>query len=127
MTARSVGIVGAGPAGTMAALEAARLGADVTLFDTNATVGRKLLVTGNGRCNISNQHAAATKYTCTDQAFLETAFSLWGHHETVARLRDLGRAHALRDVISIHHSIFPSGAGCTMVTKIPAPGRAGQV
>lgn len=37
---RRVGIVGAGPAGIMAALEAARLGAEVHLFDTNATVGR---------------------------------------------------------------------------------------
>ena len=41
---KRVGIVGAGPAGMMAALEAAKQGARVLLFDTNSMVGRKLLV-----------------------------------------------------------------------------------
>jgi len=85
-----IAIVGAGPAGIMAALEAARQGVHVTLFDTNAIVGRKLLVTGNGRCNISNVNAAAGCYTCADRTFLETAFSLFGHEETVTCLHELG-------------------------------------
>ncbi len=85
-----IGIIGAGPAGIMAALEAARRGARVTIFDTNAVVGRKILVTGNGRCNITNVHAAPEKYACADLQFLRAAFSRFGHHETVARLRDLG-------------------------------------
>jgi len=74
----------------MAALEAARLGAQVTLFDMNATVGRKLLVTGNGRCNISNMRASPERYTCADPKFLETAFDLYGREMTLARLYDLG-------------------------------------
>jgi len=85
-----IGIVGAGPAGIMAALEAARRGARVTLFDTNATVGRKILVTGNGRCNITNVHAAPDKYACADPEFVRVAFARFGHRETVARLRDVG-------------------------------------
>ena len=90
MSKRRIAIVGAGPAGIMAALEAARHGVHVTLFDTNEIVGRKLLVTGNGRCNISNVHAAAGCYTCADRTFLETAFSLFGHEETVTCLHELG-------------------------------------
>lgn len=90
MSRRRIGIVGAGPAGIMAALEAGRLGAHVSLFDTNEVVGRKLVVTGNGRCNISNAHTAAGRYTCSDRTFLEKAFSLCGHEETIARLRALG-------------------------------------
>lgn len=85
-----IGIVGAGPAGIMAALEAARLGARVTLFDTNDVVGRKILVTGNGRCNITNVHAAPEKYVCADREFLRAAFARFGHAETVARLREIG-------------------------------------
>ena len=85
-----IGIVGAGPAGIMAALEATRQGAHVTLFDINQMVGRKLLVTGNGRCNISNVCATAERYTCAKHAFLEKAFSLCGHEETIARLHELG-------------------------------------
>ena len=74
----------------MAALEAARCGARVLLFDTNGMVGRKLLVTGNGRCNISNAQAAPRRYTCADPPFLEVAFAHIGHGETVSRLHELG-------------------------------------
>jgi hypothetical protein len=87
---RRIGIVGAGPAGMMAALEAARRGAQVLLFDTNPMVGRKLLVTGAGRCNISNRQVAAEVYACAESAFLETAFGLWGHERTMVRLEELG-------------------------------------
>lgn len=85
-----IGIVGAGPAGIMAALEAARLGAQVLLFDTNDIVGRKLLVTGNGRCNISNTNVHARRYTCADPHFVEALLASFRHHETITYLHDLG-------------------------------------
>lgn len=47
-------VVGAGPAGLMAAGRAAELGADVTLVERNGRPGLKLLVTGGGRCNVTN-------------------------------------------------------------------------
>ena len=47
-------IVGAGAAGLMAAGTAAEQGANVTLFETNEKVGRKLFITGKGRCNVCN-------------------------------------------------------------------------
>ncbi len=50
-----VGIVGAGPAGLMAAIAAAGSGARVTVFEKNVLPGRKLLLTGNGRCNLTNR------------------------------------------------------------------------
>lgn len=51
----TVGIVGAGPAGLMAAITAAQAGARVVLFEKNTLPGRKLLLTGNGRCNLTNR------------------------------------------------------------------------
>ena len=51
---RKVIVVGAGPAGMMAAGAAAESGADVILFEKNKVVGRKLAITGKGRCNITN-------------------------------------------------------------------------
>ena len=51
---RSVGIVGGGPAGMMAAVYAAQNGARVTLFEKNTYLGRKLGITGKGRCNVTN-------------------------------------------------------------------------
>jgi len=50
-----IGVIGAGPAGLMAAISAAQSGARVTLFEKNAMPGRKLLLTGNGRCNLTNR------------------------------------------------------------------------
>lgn len=47
-------VVGAGPAGMMAAGTAAQCGAKVTLLERNERVGRKLMITGKGRCNITN-------------------------------------------------------------------------
>jgi hypothetical protein len=56
-------IVGAGPAGMMAAISAARAGARVTLFERMDRPGVKLLATGGGRCNLTN--------TLAPEAFLE--------------------------------------------------------
>ena len=47
-------VVGAGPAGLMAAGRAASLGATVALLEKNSRPGRKLLITGKGRCNFTN-------------------------------------------------------------------------
>ena len=54
-TAR-IAVIGAGPAGMAAAIRASD-GADVTLFERNAKVGRKLAITGKGRCNVTNDCA----------------------------------------------------------------------
>lgn len=85
-----VAVIGAGPAGVMAALEAASAGVPVTLYDTNDTVGRKLLVTGNGRCNISHQGATAADYVSDSPDALAAILSRCGHEQVAARLAELG-------------------------------------
>lgn len=87
---RLVGIVGAGPAGIMAALQAAGRGVRVLLFDRNPVIGRKLLVTGNGRCNLSNANVAPGRYACADSDFLERAFRRFGRDELLSALGGLG-------------------------------------
>lgn len=47
-------VIGAGPAGMMAAMTAAKYGHDVTLLDGNERIGKKLFITGKGRCNVTN-------------------------------------------------------------------------
>lgn len=47
-------VIGAGPAGVMAAVTAARAGQDVTLLEKNEKIGKKLYITGKGRCNVTN-------------------------------------------------------------------------
>ena len=58
-----VAVIGGGAAGLMAAISAAKMGAEVTLFEKNDRCGRKLAITGKGRCNVTND--------CTVEEFLQ--------------------------------------------------------
>ena len=51
---RSLIVIGGGAAGLMAAVQAAKTGVFVTLLEHNEKTGRKIAVTGNGRCNLTN-------------------------------------------------------------------------
>ena len=59
---RSVIVVGGGASGLSAAIAAAEQGAYVTLLERLPRVGKKLLLTGNGRCNLGNRDTAASHY-----------------------------------------------------------------
>lgn len=55
-------IIGGGASGLVCAIEAARRGHQVCVFEKNAKLGRKILATGNGKCNISNLHLTPSRY-----------------------------------------------------------------
>ena len=55
-------IIGAGPAGLTAAIVAARNGKKVTIIERNSKCGKKLLLTGNGKCNFWNKEQNITHY-----------------------------------------------------------------
>lgn len=86
----TVAVIGAGASGMAAALQAAWNGAAVTLFERNATLGRKLLVTGSGRCNITNDAAAAAAYTCADQRWMQTLLNKFGVRDLLSMLAEIG-------------------------------------
>jgi len=81
-----VAIIGGGPAGLMAAGRASSLGAKVIILEKNATLGVKLLITGGGRCNVTNaQFDVRTflkKYKDSDK-FLFSAFSQFSVKDTL--------------------------------------------
>jgi len=91
-----IGIIGAGASGIFAALTAARIGAHVTLFDHNAEIGKKLLVTGSGRCNLTNAALSPEKYTCADPAWMQAFLQAFPLEALLAELDALG--------IPTHHS-----------------------
>lgn len=68
-----IAIIGGGAAGLMAALSAARSGADVTIYEHNQSVGKKILASGNGRCNIINTTVCADDYFGTDPSYVTYA------------------------------------------------------
>lgn len=75
----------------MAALMTARShNHEITLFERNEQVGRKLLVTGSGRCNVTNRGVSAERYACDDKAWMKRFLDLWGVGELKKLFWELG-------------------------------------
>ncbi len=85
-------VVGGGAAGMMAAAVAARNGADVLLIERNDRLGRKLSITGKGRCNVTNDcdRAELMKNVATNPKFLYAAFSRLSSADTKDFFEELG-------------------------------------
>ncbi|MCD8016859.1 MAG: aminoacetone oxidase family FAD-binding enzyme [Oscillospiraceae bacterium] len=84
-------IIGGGASGMTAALMAARKKDNrVTLLERQARVGRKLLSTGNGRCNLTNTGAAPERYHGGGAAFTAPALAAFGPERALEFFRSLG-------------------------------------
>ncbi len=81
---KRIGVIGGGAAGIMAAITAARAGAEVTLYERNERVGKKLLSTGNGKCNFSNTDMSPCFYFSRD---MDRALSVLERFDNKAALR----------------------------------------
>lgn len=86
-----IGIIGGGASGMAAALAASENpNVHVELFERQARLGRKLLSTGNGRCNLSNLRAAAGGYHGEDASFAQHALTAFDPETTLAWFRSMG-------------------------------------
>ena len=83
-------IIGAGASGMMAAVQAARLGARVTLLECNDRPGRKLNATGNGRCNFTNLDQPAGAYRSSLPGFEIPVLSSFSVQDTIRFFTGLG-------------------------------------
>ena len=85
-------VVGGGPAGMMAAASAALYGADVLLLEKNPKLGRKLMITGKGRCNVTN-HCDVQEFLQnipTNPRFLQGALHRFTPQDTMDLFERLG-------------------------------------
>ena len=86
-----IGIIGGGASGMAAALAAAENDAvQVVLLERQARVGRKLQATGNGRCNLTNLHAAEGGYHGEESSFASYAIGQFDPEKTLDWFRSLG-------------------------------------
>lgn len=83
-------MVGGGASGLMAAIMAARQGAKVTLLEKNRQTGKKLLVTGNGRCNFTNRNQKLSCYRSQNPELAEKVLKAFPMAETIAFFEELG-------------------------------------
>lgn len=88
----TVAVIGGGAAGLMAAYAARQEGAKVLLFESNEKVGRKLLITGKGRCNVTNNCDTDQFLASVPQnpRFLYSALGTFGVQQTMDFFEQLG-------------------------------------
>ena len=92
----ALGIIGGGAAGLIAAVQALRLGLDVTVLEGGNRPGKKLSATGNGRGNFTNLALSPEKYPGIDTAFLQAAFSCFDQYDAIAFFESIGIYARLR-------------------------------
>lgn len=103
-------VIGGGPAGLMAAGQAAAVGERVLLVEKNASLGEKLLLAGKRRCNITNAESDTTAFLSRygeNGRFLFSAFSRMGPAQTIEFFNRIG----IRTVVERGGRIFPAEGG----------------
>ena len=85
-------IIGAGAAGSMAAIFAAKSGNEVIVFEKNAKTGKKIYITGKGRCNITNAvgNDELIKNTIRNPKFMYSAFSVFTSEDVIRFFEEMG-------------------------------------
>lgn len=101
-----IAVIGGGPAGMMAAGRAAELGAKVVLIEKNEILGKKLLITGKGRCNFTHNEFDIRKFAekfGRNGRFLYSALALFGAREVI----DFFKPRGVKGKVEQGDRIFP--------------------
>lgn len=98
-------VIGGGAAGMMAAITAASNGHKVTLYEKNEKLGKKLFITGKGRCNFTNAGDAEDIFNSvvTNKKFLYSAFNGFSNYDTMGFFDELG----LKFKVERGNRVFP--------------------
>ncbi|KYJ85696.1 hypothetical protein AS592_00880 [Sulfurovum riftiae] len=107
-------IVGAGAAGLAAAITAARRGQQVELLEQNSRPGKKILVSGNGKCNITNRYIAANRFHSRNPDFIEETLN--GYDFPV--IKDFFTSIGLELIEGKEGKIFPMSLQASSVVEL---------
>jgi predicted Rossmann fold flavoprotein len=86
----SIAVIGGGPAGICAAISARRLGQEVVICEKLPHLGKKILATGNGRCNLANDKLDASHYNPHAGELVRSVFGKFGKTEILEFFEGLG-------------------------------------
>lgn len=112
-----IAVIGGGPAGMMAAGRAAELGAKVILIEKNETLGKKLLITGKGRCNFTHNEFDLRKFAekfGRNGRFLYSALAVFGAREVI----DFFESRGVKAKVEQGDRIFPEKGNAQDVLNI---------
>ncbi len=90
MKTRNVIIVGGGASGLMAAISAARRGANVTIIEQKDRLGKKILSTGNGKCNLTNEYMELECFRGDDTSIVSKVLEQFGYKDTLDFFEEIG-------------------------------------
>ncbi len=85
-----ISIIGAGASGLLSSIILARAKFDVTIFEKNTKIGRKILATGNGKCNISNQNISSKNFFTTYPDFITYSLAQFDYKKFEEFFNNLG-------------------------------------
>lgn len=108
-------VVGGGPAGMMAAIQAAKQGNAVTLLEQNEKLGKKLFITGKGRCNVTNDCDVTELFdsVVSNKKFLYSAFYSFSNQD----VKDFFEEQGLRLKVERGRRVFPASDKSSDVIK----------
>lgn len=112
---KKIGIIGAGPAGLMAAIRAKNENNIVTVFETNEKIGKKLLMTGGGRCNITNAayYQDFLDNVVTNKKFIYSAFTNFDNFSMI----DFLNKNGIETIIEEDGRVFPKSEKAIDIVK----------
>lgn len=85
-----VAVIGGGASGIMAAISAARSGKNVVILERMPQAGKKILASGNGRCNLLNEKIDPSKYNPSSRPLVKSVFDRFGKNDIEKFFRSLG-------------------------------------
>ena len=86
-------VIGAGAAGLFCAAEAGKRGRSVTVLDHAKKIGRKILMSGGGRCNFTNMYASHENFLCNNPHFCKSALSRYTQWDFISLVAEYGIAY----------------------------------
>ncbi len=110
---KHIAVIGGGASGLVAAFFASRENR-VVLFEKQKKIGRKILITGNGRCNLSNSQIDVTKYHGKNPKFVLNLFSRFGLDETISFFESIG----IPVIEKSNGRIFPASLQASTVVQV---------
>ncbi|MEG6520585.1 NAD(P)/FAD-dependent oxidoreductase [Desulfotomaculum sp. 1211_IL3151] len=90
-------VIGGGAAGLLAAIVAGRCDAHVTILERNQRVGKKILATGNGRCNLTNMEMDIGHFHGSSPKFAITALQQFNNYQAIEFFEQLGISHKVEE------------------------------
>ena len=110
-----IAVIGAGAAGTIAAIAAAQNGGEVVLFEKNDRIGKKLMITGKGRCNLTNICTEEDFFdsVIVNKRFLYSAVRSFSNYDVIDFFENLG----VKTKVERGGRVFPESDSAKEVTR----------